>query len=280
MSTAHILLLGAIAGATIFLGLPMARMQGLGAQTRAGLSALATGILLFLLWDVLSGAVDPIQRALDAHHWGRFSWLAALGITGFGVGLMALVYYSEWMKARSSRRATALVGPGAAAVDEFEHRGWLEGLTPGKRLGLLIAIGIGVHNFGEGLAIGQSAAANEISLAVTLIIGFGLHNATEGFGICGPMSGEGTQPSWGFLGLLGAIGGAPTFFGTVLGQAWSSEAMSVVFFAVAAGSILYVVQELFAVNRKYGHTRTVTWLVLAGIVLGFATDFVVSASGV
>ena len=61
----------------------------------------------------------------------------------------------------------------------------------------------------------------------------------------------------------------------MLGQAWSSEAVSVVFFAVAAGSILYVVQELFTVNRKYGHTVLVTWLVLAGLVLGFATDFVI-----
>src|SRR5207249_2069597 len=176
--------------------------------------------------------------------------------------------------------ATALVGPGAAAADEFEHRSPLEGLTPGMRLALLIAVGIGVHNFAEGLAIGQAAAANSISLAVTLIIGFGLHNATEGFGICGPMSGEGTHPSWRFLAVLGAIGGAPTFFGTLLGQAWSSEAMSVVFFGVAAGSILYVVQELFAVNRKYGHTRLVTWLVLTGIMLGFATDFFVTAAGV
>ena len=280
MSTGHILLLGAIAGATIFLGLPIARLQALNASTRAGLSALATGILLFLLWDVLTGAVEPIESALNAHHWGRFSWLAALGAAGFTLGLMALVYYSEWMRRRAQRRATPLVGPGAAAIDEFTHRGWVERLTPGERLALLIAVGIGVHNFGEGLAIGQAAAASEISLAVTLIIGFGLHNATEGFGICGPMSGEGTQPTWGFLALLGVIGGAPTFFGTLVGQAWSSEAMSVVFFAVAAGSILYVVQELFAVNRKYGHTVLVTWLVLAGLLLGFATDFVVSASGV
>ena len=69
------------------------------------------------------------------------------------------------------------------------------------------------------------------------------------------------------------------FLGTLLGQSWSSQAISVVFFAVAAGSILYVVQELFAVNRKYGHNVLVTWLVLAGIVLGFATDFVVAAAG-
>ena len=191
---------------------------------------------------------------------------------------MSLVYYSEWMKKRANRRATTLVGPGAAAIDEFGGARWLDSLTPGKQLALLIAVGIGVHNFGEGLAIGQAAAASQISLAVTLIIGFSLHNATEGFGICGPMSGEGTRPSWGFLALLGLIGGAPTFLGTVLGQAWSSEAASVVFFAVAAGSILYVVQELFAVNRKYGHTVLVMWLVLAGLMLGFATDFVVSSA--
>jgi len=279
MATAHILLLGAIAGATIFLGMPIGRMR-LGAQSRAALSALATGILLFLLWDVLTGAVEPITAALDARHWGRFSWLAALGAGGFALGLLALVYYSEWMKARAGRRATPLVGPGAAALDEFEHRTWLDSLTPGKQLALLIAVGIGVHNFGEGLAIGQAAAASKISLAVTLIIGFGLHNATEGFGICGTMAGEGTRPTWGFLATLGLIGGGPTFLGTLLGQAWSSEAVSVIFFAVAAGSILYVVQELFAVNRKYGHTKLVMWLVLTGVILGFATDFVVTAAGI
>ena len=279
MSTAHVLILGAIAGGTIFLGLPVGRLRNLPGSARAGLSALATGILIFLLWDVLSGAVEPIEHGLEERHWGEFAGLAALGIAGFSLGLMALVYYSEWMKGRSSRRSTALVGPGAAAVDEFESRGWIDSLTPGKQLALLIAVGIGVHNFGEGLAIGQAAANGATALAVTLIVGFALHNATEGFGIVGPMSGEGTRPSWEFLALLGLIGGGPTFLGTLLGNAWSSEAMSVVFFAVAAGSILYVVQELIAVNRKYGHTLLVTWLVLAGIVLGFATDFVVSASG-
>ncbi len=94
------------------------------------------------------------------------------------------------------------------------------------------------------------------------------------------MSGGGTQPSWRFLVLLGTIGGLPTFLGTLLGQSWTSEAMSVVFFAVAAGSILYVVQELFNANRKHEHTVLVTWLVLVGVLLGFATDFIVSAAGV
>ena len=279
MSTAEILLLGAIAGGTIFLGLPIGRLQNLSNATRAGLSALATGILIFLLWDVLTGAVEPIESHLDSRNWGDFFGLAALGLVGFGLGLMGLVYYAEWMSRRANRRATPLVGPGAAAVDEFEKRGRLERMTPGEQLALLIAVGIGVHNFGEGLAIGQAAANDLTALAVTLIVGFALHNATEGFGICGPMAGEGTRPSWGYLALLGLIGGGPTFVGTLVGQAWTSEAVSVLFFGIAAGSILYVVQELFAVNRKYGHTVLVTWLVFAGIVLGFATDFVVASSG-
>jgi ZIP family zinc transporter len=279
MSTGHVLILGAIAGGTIFLGMPVGRLRNLSGAARAGLSALATGILIFLLWDVLSGAVEPIDGALGDRHWGAFAGYCAVGLAGFTVGLMGLVYYSEWMKRQSNRRVSPLVGPGAAAVDEFEKRGWVAGMTDGQRLALLIAVGIGVHNFGEGLAIGQAAATGAASLAVTLIVGFALHNATEGFGICGPLTGEGTQPSWGLLAILGLIGGGPTFLGTVLGQAWTSTTVTVLFFAIAAGSILYVVQELFNVNRKYGHTVLVTWLVLAGVVLGFATDFVIAASG-
>jgi zinc transporter, ZIP family len=279
MSTAHVLILGAVAGATIFLGLPVGRIA-LGASARAGMSALATGILIFLLWDVLAGAVEPIESSLEARVWGQFAWRATIGVGGFAAGMMALVYYEQWLRRRRERRATNLVGPGAAALDEFVHRTWLDRLTPGKQLSLLIAVGIGVHNFGEGLAIGQSAAAGATSLAVTLIVGFALHNSTEGFGIVGPMNGEGTRPTWGFLALLGVIGGLPTFLGTLLGQAWTSEAVSILFFSVAAGSILFVVQELFAVNRKYAKPALVMWLVLAGLVLGFGTDFVIEAAGV
>jgi ZIP family zinc transporter len=164
-------------------------------------------------------------------------------------------------------------------MDEFRSRSWLETLSPARRLALLIATGIGIHNLGEGLAIGQSAAADEVSLALVLIIGFGLHNATEGFGIVGPMTGEAERPSWGFLALLGLIGGGPTFLGTAIGFAWVSEALEVLFFSLAAGSILYVVMELFNVCRRYSMPTLVTWMILAGIFLGFATDFVLEAAG-
>jgi ZIP family zinc transporter len=206
--------------------------------------------------------------------WGDFIGLGSLLAAGTIAGLMSLVFYDRWM---SRRRTSPLVGPGAAAVDEYAGRTALERLTPGMRLGLLIAVGIGLHNFGEGLAIGQAGAAGELSLAFALIIGFALHNATEGFGIVGPMASEGSRPTWRFLALLALIAGGPTFLGTVVGQAWVSEALAVLFFAVAAGSILYVVQELMSVYRRFGYPVLTSWMLLLGLFLGFGTDFVLEA---
>ena len=276
MSTAQTLLLGAIAGATIFLGLPIGRMQNVTPATKAFLASTATGILIFLLWDVLSEAVEPIEEALTAGRDGRFLWLSFLLLGGFFVGLMSLVYYDLWMK---RRRRKAFLGPGAASTAEFEHEHHFTGLSPARWLAVFIATGIGLHNFSEGLAIGQSAAADEVSLAIVLIIGFGLHNATEGLGICAPLTGDREQPSWGFLALLGLIGGGPTFIGTAVGQAWVNESVMIVFFALAAGSILYVVMELLNVGRVLSSKTVVTWGIFLGLFLGFATDFILVASG-
>jgi len=276
MTTGETLVLGAIAGLTIYAGLPLGRIRGTSPRLRAALSAVATGILVFLFWDVVSHGVAPVEAHLEARNWAAFAGYATLLAGGFAAGLMSLVYYDVWLR---SRRSSRLVGPGAAAVDEFEQRGFVESLTPGRRLALLIATGIGLHNFGEGLAIGQSAAAGEISLALVLIIGFGLHNTTEGFGIAGPMTTEAEPPSWGFLALLGLIGGGPTFLGTVIGQAWVSPALETLFFAVAAGSILYVVIQLFDVCRRFEMPTLVGWSLLVGLLLGFGTDWILVAAG-
>src|SRR5207248_1725336 len=119
MSTAQILGLGAVAGLTIFIGLPIGRMHGLDAWLKCFLSSTATGILLFLLWDVLSAAVDPVESALTAGRDGRFLWLATLLAAGFSVGLLSLVYYDAHMK---RRRSKALLGTGAASSAEFERQ--------------------------------------------------------------------------------------------------------------------------------------------------------------
>src|ERR671930_408861 len=265
MSTAQTLLLGAIAGLTIFLGLPIGRMQSVRPATKAFLASTATGILIFLLWDVLSEAVEPIEEALTSGRGGRFLWLSFLLAGGFFVGLMSLVYYDLWMK---RRRRRAFLGPGAASTAEFEHDHHFTGMSPARWLALFIA-----------MAIGQSAAADEVSLAIVLIIGFGLHNATEGLGICAPLTGDNEQPSWSFLALLGLIGGGPTFIGTIIGQAWVNESVMIVFFALAAGSILYVVMELINVGRALASKTVVTWGILLGLFLGFATDFILVAAG-
>ena len=275
MSTTQTLLLGAIAGLTIFISLPMGRMTGLSPQVKAFFTATATGILLFLFWDVLTEAIDPVEGALDARNWGRFAGVSAIALSGFVVGLMSLVYYDSWIKARQRK---AMLGPGAASVAEFSrtHR---PGLSAAQWLSVFIATGIGLHNFSEGLAIGQSAAQDLTSLAVVLVIGFGLHNATEGFAIIGPLSGDPELPSWRFLALMGLIGGAPTFVGTVIGHSWTSQNLSILFFTLAAGSILYVVIELLAVGRKLALKHTTGWGILLGLALGFTTDAIVIAAG-
>ena len=112
-----------------------------------------------------------------------------------------------------------------------------------------------------------------------LIIGFGLHNATEGFGIVAPLAAEGERPSWGFLGLMGLIGGGPTFVGTLIGQSFVNDWLFMSFLALAAGSILYVVIELLAVARTSKLKELVSWAILLGVVLGFVTDAIVTAAG-
>jgi ZIP family zinc transporter len=280
VSTSQILLLGAVAGSTIFIGLPIGRVQNCSLALKATLSAAATGILLFLFFDVLEHGVGPVEDSLNAavHNggsWGDFVGLAALLAGGFGVGFLGLVHYDRWM---ARQRAKSLLGPGAASAAEFEPS-WVAGMSSASWLAVLIATGIGLHNFAEGLAIGQSAALGETSLALVLIVGFALHNATEGFGIVAPLAGDTQRPTWRFLLALGLIGGAPTFFGTLVGQAWTSTAVSVCFLALAAGSILYVIIQLVQVNARLGHKTLVAWGIFAGLVVGFATDFILGAVG-
>ncbi len=281
MSMVEILALGAVAGFTVFLGLPLGRIRSTSAQMRSFLNAGATGILLFLFFDVLAKVVEPIEGALAEATkadgtWLHFGWLALVFAVSLTVGLMSLVYYDLWLQRRT--RASVAFGPGAANVREF-RAGPIARLRPAQRLAFFIALGIGFHNLSEGLAIGQSAAGGQLRLALVLVIGFALHNATEGFGIVGPLAGETHLPSWRFLGALGLIAGGPTFLGTVIGQSFQNESVFAAFLALAAGSILYVVIELLAVARKLGHKDMTTWGILVGLMLGFATDFVLVAVG-
>jgi zinc transporter, ZIP family len=278
VSSSQIALLGAVAGFTIFLGLPLGRMNVPAPRMKAFLGGTAIGILIFLLWDVLTNAWKPADEALSAHHYAAAVADGAVMLGCAGLGLLGLVYFDRWMARRA--RPARPEGPGAATAHPAV-------LPPGPgtararalQLSMLIAVGIGMHNFGEGLAIGTSAAAGQLSLAVLLVIGFGAHNATEGFGIVGPLAAAQERPSWGRIGVLGLIGGGPTFLGTIIGEQVTSQIIGVAFLALAAGSILYVVIELLAVARATKLKVVVSWAILFGLVLGFATDAIVTAAG-
>ena len=282
MSESQTLLLGFIAGVTILIGLPLGRMRAPRPGLRQFLNALAIGILLFLIWDVLVHAFEPIDTALGRLHDGSGGigpvlGYAALFFLGLTVGLMSLVYYEGWL---ARQRKPRNFGPGTMAPGELAAaRPGIAGWSAARRMSLLIAVGIGLHNFGEGLAIGGSAATGEIELATVLVIGFALHNGTEGFGIVAPLAAEGDRPSWGFLLLMGLIGGGPTVAGTAIGRQFTSQAMSVIFLSLAAGSILYVVIQLLGVAHKNGRKELLYWGVLLGLAAGFITDMVVTAGG-
>jgi ZIP family zinc transporter len=254
MSQGTAALLGAIAGVTIFIGLPVARLRGLRKSTQGFLNALATGVLLFILWDILTHASQPLEAGVSSLRKGSpqpFLLLALIFAGAFGMGLLSLVYFNGRMVGRRKESA---------------------GVVSPKALSMMIATGLGLHNLSEGLAIGQSAATGAVAFAGVLVIGFALHNITEGFGIAAPMSLEQKPVSWAFIGLAGLVGGGPTFIGTVVGYLFTSPYAYVLFLALAAGALIYVVSELFALGRRLCPPPVFAWGLLIGFLAAYATD--------
>jgi zinc transporter, ZIP family len=253
--------LGALAGFTIFLGLPVARLRQKNPGPQSLLNALALGILLFLLWDILSKALEPIDAAMKtgmkSGQWGPFGLLLAMLVLGLIVGLVGLVMFD----------VTAV------------HRSAATTRTPGQ-LALMIASGLGLHNFSEGLAIGQGAAAGAIGFAVILIAGFGLHNVTEGFAVAAPLAASGETPSWPFLGTAGLIAGGPTVLGTLLGYRITALPVFVLFLALAAGALFYIIGEMFVVGRRFRAPVWGAWGIAAGFLIAYGTDLILTAGGV
>jgi zinc transporter, ZIP family len=281
VSTTQTILLGAIAGFTIYLGLPLGRVRVASLRTKAFLNAASAGILVFLLFEILAHATEPVEHALEEAvegeaAWGQFAALGLVYAVGFGAGLLSLLYLARLWK-RPSPPERSSIGPGAMSVAEAELS-QPAAQSAALRTGMGIAAGIGLHNFSEGLAIGQAAESGAMALAGLLIIGFALHNTTEGFGIVGPLAATGVRASWGWLGLAGLIGGGPTFLGTIVGTSFSSTYLFVGCLALAAGALLYVIGEILPVGRRLSWEVTL-WGLMAGFFLGLATELVLEVAG-
>ncbi len=255
MPTAQVLVLGALAGLTIFLGLPIARLRRPWPRLQALLNAGAAGVLLFILFDVLKKALEKVG-------------VGGQGVAKPGLGLVFLI--------------GLLAGVGGIRAYErlVRRRRGAAALAP-EQIALAIAMAIGLHNLSEGLAIGASAAQGEIQLAMLLIVGFALHNATEGFGIAAPLAAAGAGPTrWRFLAAAGLIAGGPTFVGTVVGVRLVSPVLFVLFLALAAGAIVYVLSKLLQVERRLALPAMAVTGLLFGFLAGFGADLVLTAAGV
>jgi ZIP family zinc transporter len=284
VSFTETVVLGALAGFTIFLSLPFGRLTSLGSRARVALAMFAVGVLAFLFVDVLEHAFGILEHAVVGYKDGKGSlghavWLTVLLGGGFAAGSAGLGVFEQ--RARKARPLPPLAGGAAEAVTAGDvarasaaadaSRAWA------LRTGMTVAAAIGLHNFAEGLAIGVSAKAGEVGLATVLIVGFALHNATEGFGIVGPLGD--VRPSWRWLGLAGLVGGGPTFVGAMVGYNVTSEPLELLFYALAGGAILYVIGEVWQAMRRVGHRELGLWLLATGFMAGVITDMVVVYGG-
>jgi ZIP family zinc transporter len=285
--------LGSIAGFTIFLGLPLAVLQNVSPKKKGFLNAFAIGILVFLIIDVFSHAWESASGSAHDAFTGKsssvgnavFNLLAMFG--GLAIGLLGLVFYeSRYMKKPIQQRQGGTGGedgmPTSGRQGEYpqhQHQQQLLQETNAYRLAMMIAIGIGAHNFSEGLAIGQSYVSGAIGLAILLIIGFGAHNTTEGFGIAGPLTGLINKPKIRFLILVGLVGGGPTFLGTVVGSLWNSTVAYILFLSIAGGALVYVSMLMYNSGRKQTTNSVLMIGIFVGLCAGFITDLIVTLGG-
>ena len=213
--------------------------------------ALTVGLLGFL-------AIDATLEGLDIAGQGSQAFGgAALVFIGAAVAYLALTGVSSWLSQR--RRAIDEAGAG------------------GSSLAMLIAVGIGLHNLGEGLAIGTAYTTGALALGAFLVVGFALHNTTEGLAIVAPIARS--EPSLGRLALLGLIAGAPAVLGAWIGAAAFNTSIAAFLFGAGAGAILQVIVQLAPTLREDGerglHPRVVGGL-LGGLAVMFVTGLLVS----
>ncbi len=221
--------------------LPVLRRAG-GNVVRV-LLAVTVGLLAFLAVD---GAAEGVELA--AGSGGPFGG-ATLVVLGAALAFLLLSGLDRWLRTR--RRAA-------------------RGRSSGLRLAATIAIGIGLHNLGEGLAIGSAYAVGELALGAALVVGFALHNTTEGIAVVAPLTGD--RPGLLHLLGLGLVAGAPAILGAVLGAAVNNAELSAFLLGIGVGAIVQViVQILPAVRERTG--AALDPLAVAGVAVGLLVMF-------
>jgi zinc transporter ZupT len=222
----------------VYLGLLwMPALRRLGRRWMVLLLAVTAGLLVFLGLDTLAEAFEQAARVP-----GPFQGLGLLGLAA--VGTFSL------LEALGRRQAAS------GQSDEARR----------LSVATMIALGIGLHNLGEGLAIGAAYSVGEISLGAFLVVGFIVQNITEGLGIIAPILRD--RPGIGRLALLGLLGGGPAIIGAWIGGFAPSATLAVLFFGIGAGAIFQVVYEIARMIRRDTARESMPMTVLTGVVAG------------
>ncbi|MBI4002435.1 MAG: zinc transporter ZupT [Nitrospira defluvii] len=242
------------------------------------LKLLALGSVAGLLPVYLGIAVASLALTALNQAWGRF-------LTGLSVGILLYLFFDviheamELTGVRDILSWTILLGSllvsfvGLAAIEERRRQTNTSDTTP-LFLPFMIALGMGLHNLGEGLAIGASYAQGQWALSSLLVGGFALHNGTEGFGIMGAVGR--TPLSVKDIVLLGLLAGGPTCFGTMISGYGVSPYLSITFYTLAAGSLLYVIVSLVALSYTGEHRLHTAMGIFVGIGLMYTTGMILS----
>ncbi len=235
--------LGAIAGVfPIYLGIALALViaKAMSRSWEGYLTGIATGVLVYLFFDLMHEAVE-FTGATDL-----LSWVAFLG--SLLIGFVGLVLIEQRQQGRNRTEPSKLFLP------------------------YMIALGMGLHNLGEGLAIGAAYMQGEWVLSGVLVMGFALHNGTEGFAIIG--SAGKTRPGFKDIILMGLLAGLPTCLGTLISGFAVSHYFTIMFFALAAGSLLYVIFSLTTIFYTASRRVQSAYGVFTGISLMFVTAMI------
>ncbi len=244
-----------------------------------GLMALI-GVYIGVLPVLLGMLFLPLLRRLDPR-WVRIAMAVTIGLLGFLVidgSLEGREIAAEGSGAFGGFElviiGAALAYLGLTAVDRFlrsrQDAAKDEGAS-GFRLALMVSIGIGLHNLGEGLAIGSAYAIGALALGAFLVIGFAIQNTTEGLAIVAPLNTE--RPSFGRLALLGLIAGAPAIIGTVVGAVAFNAELAALLIGVGVGAVIQVIQQLIPAMRDHAG-RALYPASIGGILAGGAALYV------
>ncbi len=240
-----------------------------------GLMALI-GLYIGILPVLLGMLFLPLLRRLDAR-WVQLAMAVTIGLLGFLVidGSLEGLDIADQSSGAFGGKALVIIGAALAyfaltAIDRFlrarQDAADADG-TSGSRLALMVSIGIGLHNLGEGLAIGSAYAIGALALGAFLIIGFAIQNTTEGLAVVAPLSTE--RPTLRRLALLGTIAGGPAILGTLIGATAFNAELAALLIGVGVGAVIQVIQQIVPAMRDRAG-RTLYPASIGGILVGGA----------